>query len=195
MRKVISVSAESYAALLSLLDIYRNQGAESFAAPFRALCQRYEWDWFGLEPKKLFRFHAESLVIGYCRAEHARERIAQIREGPPKWWVLKCWDDCPMDQRGFNGLVLPPDHPFWRLFLPPHGWRCGCSVYPANSEAAAVRLGGDLDRALPEGWDFIERETGLPPGVEEPWGNLEPPSVDLLLVAIVEGHSPQPAFE
>ena len=37
----------------------------------------------------------------------------------------------------FHGLILPIDHPIWRLIFPPNGWFCGCSVRPMNDRMLA----------------------------------------------------------
>lgn len=38
-----------------------------------------------------------------------------------------------------NGIVKPIDDPFWRMYYPPNGWRCRCTVMNTSEEATPGR--------------------------------------------------------
>ncbi len=54
------------------------------------------------------------------------------------------------EHAALNGITLPPDDPFWSMFLPPNGWNCRCTTvqvrknkYPLSNPETAMRLGED----------------------------------------------------
>lgn len=190
----IAVTPQAVAELRALLDANRNHGTESFIWPFRALCERHGWDWFGLESKHLFNFNAMQLAAAYERGRYCEDRLRQLCESDFTSWTFRAGPDCPEKHQQLNGIVLPPAHTFWGRYYPPLGWECGCYVIGANSNAALRRMGGDPSKQLPEWWERIDPATELRPGIEEPWGSQGAPDPLLLLAAMIDGHSPKPDF-
>jgi uncharacterized protein with gpF-like domain len=96
------------------------------------------------------------------RAAFKERRLAQLRTGGFALWVYRAHDpiSCPESHAAFDGVVLPPDHPFWERWRPPHRGRCGCSVAGARHERGAQRLGGDPDKALPTWWETVDPNDG-----------------------------------
>ena len=52
------------------------------------------------------------------------------------------------EHAALNGITLPPDDPFWSMFLPPNGWNCRCTTvqvgknkYPLSDTETAMWLG------------------------------------------------------
>lgn len=64
------------------------------------------------------------------------------------------------DHRAFEGILLPVDHPFWRDYFPPLGFRCRCQVVQ-KSRGQAARLGNVTTES-----ELAERRTRL----GKPWG-------------------------
>lgn len=57
----------------------------------------------------------------------------------------------------FHGLILPIDHPIWRIIFPPNGWFCACSVRPMNDrmlkrEGKRLTTPKELDQLESEAW-------------------------------------------
>lgn len=57
-------------------------------------------------------------------------------------------DKVRADHAVLHGTTLPPDDPFWNMYLPPNGWRCRCTVvqvrknkYPASDSSQAIEAG------------------------------------------------------
>jgi hypothetical protein len=72
----------------------------------------------------------------------------------------------------WDGLVLPPDHPFWKHHYPPSGWGCRCYVLGARGDVSARAMGGDPNKPLPEGWETIDPKTGEQRGIDKGWGYM-----------------------
>ena len=96
------------------------------------------------------------------RADYKALRINQLHEGSFSLWVYCCYDplSCPDSHAAFNGVVLPPEHPFWRRWTPPHRAKCACGVAGARSERGARRVGGDPEKQLPTWWDQVDPDDG-----------------------------------
>ena len=77
--------------------------------------------------------------------------------------------DPRIEHLGWDGLILPFEHPFWVTHAPPNGWGCSCYVLGARSEEGAVRLGGKPGKALPTAWEAISAKTGAPVGIDRGW--------------------------
>lgn len=90
------------------------------------------------------------------------QRLAQLREGGFTLWVYRAYDpiSCPESHAAFNGVVLPPDHPFWDRWRPPHQGKCHCGIAGARLSRFARRLGGDPDKALPNWWASVDPNDG-----------------------------------
>lgn len=103
---------------------------------------------------------------------YAAGRMAQLQAANYKFWVYKHGNarEPRLQHLGWNGLVLPADHPFWETHYPPNGWGCTCHVAGARSEAGAVRRGGKPDVKLDDGWQTPLPKTGAPPGIGKGWG-------------------------
>lgn len=57
----------------------------------------------------------------------------------PNLKYLTVGDDRVRDQhREWEGLVLPIDHPFWKLNWPPNDWGCRCDVIRTSEPVSAV---------------------------------------------------------
>lgn len=91
-----------------------------------------------------------------------QRRIEQLHEAGFDLWVYRCYDplSCPESHAAFNGIVLPPDHPFWARWLPPHNGRCHCGIAGARSDRGAKRVGGDPGKALPTWWTDVDPNEG-----------------------------------
>lgn len=57
-------------------------------------------------------------------------------------------DKVRADHAVLHGTTLPPDDPFWSMYLPPNGWRCRCNVvqvrknkYPTSDSNLAIEAG------------------------------------------------------
>ncbi|GLQ20496.1 phage minor head protein [Algimonas porphyrae] len=73
-----------------------------------------------------------------------------------------------------EGLILPVDHPFWRVWYFPNGWGCKCGAR-AISAREAQRLGGVSDEPDVPDVQVRNRETGeirtVPQGVDPEWAS------------------------
>ncbi len=64
--------------------------------------------------------------------------------------------------KAWDGVALPPGHPFWRTHYPPNGWRCRCVAYAVTPE--------QLQRLRRAGMPV---RTDAPPVVMVPWRNRQ----------------------
>jgi len=64
-------------------------------------------------------------------------------------------------------VVRPADDAFWQTHYPPNGWGCRCRAVGVDGPASARRLGGDMNRPLPAGWNAIDPKTGEPVGIDK----------------------------
>jgi hypothetical protein len=46
------------------------------------------------------------------------------------------------DHRAWQDIILPVDHPFWRVYWPPLGFRCRCGIMQLSRSALARYRGG-----------------------------------------------------
>jgi hypothetical protein len=102
---------------------------------------------------------------------YAAGRYAQLVEAGFPLWVYRHGASLePREQHlAWDGLILPPDHPFWATHAPPNGWGCSCRIFGARSIAGAKMLGGKPDLKLPDNWQAIDPRTGAPVGIDKGW--------------------------
>lgn len=81
----------------------------------------------------------------------------------------------PLHQQ-WHGTVLPVDHPFWLMHLPPCGWNCRCRFMAVSEKDIdrLIKLGIPIKRYAPKGWqdtvDYVRKGTGeivqVPRGID-----------------------------
>lgn len=138
-------------------SIAEGSGLDAILKPLYELAVSQGWTWMGIAAKRQFNPLAAMLYKARSYSSYCEVRLAQLREGNFERWVYKSDPDCPEAHGDLDGLAFTPDHPFWRCGYPPHDWHCGCYVVGAGSEAAVGRLGGDLNKAVPQSWVDFER--------------------------------------
>ncbi len=152
--------------------IAEGRGIEEFRRDFRAIVRRHGWTgWTGEGSVKGEAWRVKTILRTNSYTSYAAGRLAQLRASNFKWWIY-CHggsQEPRLQHLGWDGLMLPPDHPFWDKFYPPSDWGCSCYVVGAHSSAAAKRMGGKPDKKLPDGWDRIDPKTGAPEGIGRGW--------------------------
>lgn len=153
-------------------SISEGKSLDAFRKDFRSLVERRGWHgWTGEGTKKGEAWRTRIIYQTNMATSYAAGRNAQLREAGFAFWVYRHGGSLEPRLRhlGWNGLTLPPEHPFWRTHFAPNGWGCSCYVVGARNAAGARRLGGDPDKPLPDGWDTPDPETGAPPGISKNW--------------------------
>ncbi|NCM96142.1 MAG: phage head protein [Rhodobacterales bacterium] len=159
---------------------------QEFAKDFRAIVEKQGWHgWTGEGTKKGEAWRIRVIYKTNLRVSYMAGRLAQLRDGGFPYWVYFHGGSVEprLQHLGWNGLVLPADHPFWATHSPPNGWGCSCRVSGAMSLAMARRMGGDPDKALPADWDSIDPRTGAPPGIGKGWDYAPGASISELISA------------
>ncbi len=154
--------------------ITEGKSLDAFRQDFRAAVARHDWHgWTGEDTKGGTAWRTRTIYRTNTYVSYAAGRRAQLQAGDWAFWIYRhggSRDPRPEHLFVFNGLVLPPGHPFWVKHYPPSDWGCSCYVLGARSERGARRLGGDPSRTLPAGWDKNDPKTGEPLGVGKGWG-------------------------
>lgn len=170
--------------------IAEDKSLDAFRKDFRAIVKRHGWHgWTGEGTKVGEAWRTRTIYKTNASTSYAAGRYAQLVAGNFALWVYKhggSKDPRHEHLHVFDGLCLPPDHPFWKIFYPPSDWGCSCYVVGASSARAARRLGGDPDKKLPEGWDRINPKTGVPNGAGRNWDYAPGASVAPIVNATAE---------
>lgn len=151
--------------------IAAGESLDAFRQRFGEIVQRNGWHgWTGEETAAGRAWRTRVIYQTNLSTSYAAGRNAQLQAGGFPLWVYRHGGSRhPRHQHlAWNGLTLPPEHEFWKTHYPPSGWGCSCYVLGARSEKGAKRLGGDLDKALPAGWN-VRGADGRLPGVGEGW--------------------------
>lgn len=169
--------------------IAEGTGLEKFRKDFRAIVERNGWHgWTGEDTAAGRAWRTRTIYRTNASTSYAAGRHAQLTAGNFAVWVYRHGNakEPRIIHLHWDGLFLPPSHPFWRWFYPPSGWGCTCYVVGARSERAAIRLGGNPEKKLAPGWDRIDPRTGAPKGISKGWGYAPGESVAPLVHALAE---------
>lgn len=166
--------ADLLADLAAAVDKAISQGTslEEFRRDFRATVTRRGWHgWTGEGSTRGEAWRTRVIYRTNIATSYAAGRIAQLVEGNFAFWIYRHGGSTEprVIHLGWDGLVLPPDHPFWITHGPPNGWGCSCYVIGARNEASARRRGGDPDKRLPDDWQSRDPRTGAPKGIDKGW--------------------------
>lgn len=154
-------------------SIEQGTSLEEFRKDFRQIVEKNGWHgWTGEETAKGRAWRTRVIYQTNMLSTYAAGRFAQLQAAGFTYWVYRHGGsrDPRIQHLGWDGLVLPADHPFWLTHFPPNGWGCSCYVVGARSLRGAQRLGGDPSKTLPDDWDLRDLRTGEPEGIGKGWG-------------------------
>lgn len=183
--------ADLLADLAASVDraIVEGKSLDAFRKDFAAAVDRNDWHgWTGEDSKGGRAWRTRTIYRTNAMTSYSAGRYAQLVEGKFAYWVYRHGgsNDPRPEHLAFDGIALPPDHPFWKTFYPPSDWGCSCYVVGARSAAGVRRLGGDPDKQLPVGWDVVDSATGMPAGVGKGWDYAPGASVAPIVAATAE---------
>lgn len=171
-----AVKADLLADLAAAVDkaIVDGTGFEAFKKDFRSIVEKRGWHgWTGEGTKRGEEWRMRTIYRTNIRTAYMAGRHAQLVDGNYTYWIyIHSGAAHPrLNHLAWDGVALPPDHPFWAAHFPPNGWGCGCTVEGARSDAGIRRMGGDPDKSLPDDWASLDPRTGLPSGIGRGWSN------------------------
>lgn len=169
-----ALQADLLADLGAAVDraIAEGTSLETFRQDFRAIVERNGWHgWTGEGTAKGEAWRTRVIYRTNAATSYAAGRMAQLVAGNFPLWVYRHGGsrDPRPEHLSWDGLILPPGHPFWATHAPPNGWGCSCYVIGARSERDAVRKGGKPGLQPPPGFDRPDPKTGAPPGIDTGW--------------------------
>lgn len=170
-----ALQADLLADLGAAVDraIAEGTSLETFRADFRAIVEKNGWHgWTGEGTPKGEAWRTRLIYRTNAATSYAAGRMAQLVAGNFPLWVYRHGGsrDPRPDHLSWDGLILPPGHPFWATHAPPNGWGCSCYVIGARSERDAVRKGGKPGLQPPPGFAQPDPRTGAPKGIDAGWG-------------------------
>ena len=166
--------ADLLADLAAAVDraVVEGKSLEAFRKDFDAAVERNDWHgWTGEDSKGGRAWRTRTIYRTNTYVSYSAGRRAQLEAGNFAFWVYRHGgsEHPRLDHLAWDGIALPPDHPFWRTHFPPSDWGCSCYVVGARTAAGVRRLGGDPDKALPENWRALDPRTGAPVGIGKGW--------------------------
>jgi len=167
--------------------IAEGRGIEEFRRDFRDIVKRNGWTgWTGEGSVKGEAWRVKTILRTNAYTSYSAGRHAQLLDGDFAFWVYRHGDarEPRLVHLSFNGLALPPGHPFWGKYYPPSDWGCSCYVVGARTAAGVRRLGGDPGKALPANWAALDPRTGEPKGIGKGWGYAPGASVAPVVQAL-----------
>lgn len=157
---------------------------EEFRRDFRAAVERRGWHgWTGEGTARGEAWRTRVIYQTNVATSYAAGRRAQLIEGNFAFWVYRHGGSLHprLHHLAWDGIALPPDHPFWVKHSPPNGWGCSCRIFGARNRAGILRVGGDPDKVLPDDWDAIDPRTATPKGIDKGWDHAPGASVSQLV--------------
>ena len=145
---------------------------DAFTKDFLAIAERNGWrGWTGDETDKRRAWRARVIYNTNVATSRSAGRMAQLVDGKYPFWVYKHGGsrEPRLQHLSWDGIALPPDHPFWATHAPPNGWGCSCRIFGARTAAGIRRVGGDPNKVLPDGWQAIDPKTGVQVGIDKGW--------------------------
>lgn len=166
--------ADLLADLAAAVDraVTEGKSLDAFRKDFAAAVARNDWHgWTGEDTKGGRAWRTRTIYRTNTYTSYSAGRLAQLREGNFAYWVYRHGgsQEPRPEHLSWDGIALPPDHPFWETHYPPSDWGCSCYVVGARNAAGVRRLGGDPDKALPDNWQQRDPRTGAPEGIGKGW--------------------------
>lgn len=185
-----AMEADLLSDLASAVDkaIAEGRGIDDFRRDFNAIVARNGWTgWAGEGSVKGEAWRVGVIYRTNSYTSYSAGRFAQLKAGNYPFWVYRHGGS--LEPRpahlSWNGVALPPDHPFWTTHYPPSDWGCSCYAVGARTAAGVRRMGGDPDKQLPAGWTKRDPKTGAPVGIGKGWDYAPGASVADAVKALV----------
>lgn len=170
--------------------IENGTGLGQFRKDFKRIVAERGWTgWTGEGSKGGEAWRTKVIYQTNMATSYAAGRWKQLND-PELLKILPYWqyhhNDSVMNPRplhvSWDGLTLPPDHPFWRTHFPTNGWGCMCWVTAVSKEKYMLAIANGKGQP-PEGWDAIDPKTGAPVGIDKgfdyaPGASLGTDSID-----------------
>ncbi len=167
--------ADLLADLRTAVDkaIEQGTGLGAFRKDFDALVARHGWTgWTGEGSPGGVAWRTKVIYQTNMATSYAAGRWKQLNDPEllkllPYWQYKHC--DSVMHPRplhvSWDGLTLPPDHPFWKTHFPLNGWGCQCRV-TAVSKADFMKAiaAGKGPANAPTGTEGIDQGFDYAPG-------------------------------
>ncbi len=166
--------ADLLADLAASVDraIVEGKSLDAFRKDFAAAVERNDWHgWTGEDSKGGRAWRTRTIYRTNTYVSYSAGRRAQLEAGNFAFWVYRHGgsEHPRLDHLSWDGVALPPDHPFWNTHYPPSDWGCSCYVVGARTAAGVRRLGGDPNKTLPSNWRELDPRTGAPVGIGKGW--------------------------
>ncbi|MBW4708630.1 virion morphogenesis protein [Roseobacter sp. YSTF-M11] len=178
-----ATKADLLADLGAAVDKAISEGTslEEFRRDFRQIVETRGWHgWTGEGTARGEAWRTKVIYRTNLATTRAAGRYAQHFSGAFRYLVYRHSgaENYRPEHLGWDGLILPVDHPFWKTHYPINGWGCACFVRGARTLAGAIRVGGKPDVTLPPDWATRDPRTGAPVGIDKGWDYAPGATVD-----------------
>jgi hypothetical protein len=153
--------------------IEQGTGLDAFRKDFKEIVAKHGWSgWTGEGSKAGVAWRTKVIYQTNMATSYAAGRWKQLND-PELLKVLPYWQykhsDSVITPRplhvSWDGLTLPPDHPFWQTHFPPNGWGCQCRVIAVSkADFLSAVANGKGPANAPTGTDGIDTGFGYAPG-------------------------------
>jgi hypothetical protein len=169
-----ALKADLLADLAAAVDkaIEKGTTLETFRKDFREIVARNGWEGYtGSTTERGRAWRTKLIYKTNLLTSYAAGRFAQLTAANYAFWIYFHGASLePREQHlAWDGLILPPDHPFWLTHAPPNGWGCSCYIIGARTMEGAIRRGGKPGLKLPDNWQALDPRTGAPVGIDKGW--------------------------
>lgn len=156
-----AMSADLLSDLAAAVDnaIAGGGSLDAFRKDFRAIKARHGWDHTGD-----FNWRTKVIYQTNMSTSYNAGRLAQLVEGAFAYWVYihsKTVAHPRREHQVWDGITLPPEHPWWKTHFTPNGWGCQCRIKGTN------RLKPGARTSAPD--EGIDPATGAPKGIDKGW--------------------------
>ncbi len=147
-------------------------GLEAFRKNFKRIVAEHGWTgWTGEGTRGGEAWRTKVIYQTNMATSYAAGRWKQLND-PALLKVMPCWqyhhNDSVTTPRplhvSWDGLTLPPEHPFWQSHFPINDFGCACWVTAVTKEKYMMAIAAGKGKP-PDGWDAIDPKTGAPVGI------------------------------
>ena len=173
--------------------IEQGTGLAQFRKDFAQIVAKHGWTgWTGEGTKAGVAWRTKVIYQTNMATSYAAGRWKQLND-PELLKIMPYWqyhhNDSVLHPRPlhklWDGLTLPPDHPFFKTHFPPGGWGCLCWVSAVTKEKYMLAIANGKGKP-PEGWDAVDPKTSAPVGIDKGFDYAPGAGVDTPLRQVVQ---------